>query len=145
VPCLAVLRPAVQDIVHEDLTVRENLAYSARLRLSASKPASEKAALVEDCIDLLQLRHVQHQVVGNVERRGIRWVCVGVLGVVWCAVGMRVWVSAGRCGQRRACAALVATGWEQRNCTAPSLPVPCSLHLPCLLQRRPAQACQHWG
>lgn len=62
-----------QDIVHEDLTVRENLAYSARLRLSAAKPAAEKAALVEDCVDLLQLRHVQHQVVGSVERRGIRW------------------------------------------------------------------------
>lgn len=66
-----------QDIVHEDLTVRENLAYSARLRLSAAKPASEKAALVEDCVDLLQLRHVQHQVVGSVERRGIRWGCGG--------------------------------------------------------------------
>ncbi|KAL4458314.1 hypothetical protein ABPG75_013179 [Micractinium tetrahymenae] len=60
-----------EDIVHEDLTVRENLAYSARLRLSAAKPAEEKAALVEDCVDLLQLRHVQHQVVGSVERRGI--------------------------------------------------------------------------
>jgi ABC-type multidrug transport system ATPase subunit len=59
-------------VVHEDLTVRENLAYNARLRLSAAKPAAERAALVEDCIDLLQLRHVQHQVVGTVERRGIR-------------------------------------------------------------------------
>ena len=62
----------LQDVVHEDLTVRENLAYNARLRLSAAKPAAERAALVEDCIDLLQLRHVQHQVVGTVERRGIR-------------------------------------------------------------------------
>ena len=66
-------------MVHEDLTVRENLAYNARLRLSAAKPAAERAALVEDCIDLLQLRHVQHQVVGTVERRGIRWACRGVL------------------------------------------------------------------
>ncbi|PRW59962.1 white-brown complex 30 [Chlorella sorokiniana] len=59
------------DVVHEDLTVRENLVYSARLRLSAGKPLREQLALVEDCIDLLQLRHVQHQVVGMVEKRGI--------------------------------------------------------------------------
>mgnify|MGYP001810815209 CR=1 FL=1 len=47
--------PLIQDVVHEDLTVRENLAYSARLRLAAAKPARDKAALVEDCIDLLQV------------------------------------------------------------------------------------------
>lgn len=42
--------------MHEDLTVRENLVYSARLRLSAGKPVREQLALVEDCIDLLQVR-----------------------------------------------------------------------------------------
>lgn len=41
--------------MHEDLTVRENLAYSARLRLSAGKRVEEKAGLVEDAIDLLQV------------------------------------------------------------------------------------------
>ena len=46
----------MQDVVHEDLTVRENLVYSARLRLSAGKPVREQLALVEDCIDLLQVR-----------------------------------------------------------------------------------------
>ena len=36
---------------------------------------AEKMAVVEDVIDVLQLRRVQHQVVGCVERRGIR--CAG--------------------------------------------------------------------
>lgn len=46
---------ARQDVVHEDLTVRENMAYSARLRLSAAKRAEEKAGLVDDAVDLLQV------------------------------------------------------------------------------------------
>ena len=60
-----------EDIVHEDLTVRENLVYSARLRLSAAKPLKEQFAIVDDVINVLQLRHVQHSVVGSAERRGI--------------------------------------------------------------------------
>lgn len=60
-----------EDIVHEDLTVRENLVYSARLRLSAAKPLKEQLAIVDDVINVLQLRHVQHNVVGSAERRGI--------------------------------------------------------------------------
>jgi ABC-type multidrug transport system ATPase subunit len=60
-----------EDIVHEDLTVRENLVYSARLRLSAAKPLREQFAIVDDVINVLQLRHVQHSVVGSAERRGI--------------------------------------------------------------------------
>ncbi|KAL6769007.1 hypothetical protein ACKKBF_B17105 [Auxenochlorella protothecoides x Auxenochlorella symbiontica] len=60
-----------EDLVHEDLTVRENLVYSARLRLSTSKPRQEQMDIVDDVLDVLQLRHVQHQIVGSVERRGI--------------------------------------------------------------------------
>jgi ABC-type multidrug transport system ATPase subunit len=60
-----------EDVVHEDLTVRENLVYSARLRLSAAKPLKEQLAIVDDVINVLQLRHIQHQVVGTAERRGI--------------------------------------------------------------------------
>lgn len=60
-----------EDIVHEDLTVRENLVYSARLRLSAAKPLKEQMALVDDVVNVLQLRHVQHNVIGTAERRGI--------------------------------------------------------------------------
>lgn len=54
-PGMLTCLPRVQDVVHEDLTVRENLVYSARLRLSAGKPVREQLALVEDCIDLLQV------------------------------------------------------------------------------------------
>lgn len=60
-----------EDVVHEDLTVRENLVYSARLRLSAAKPLREQLAIVDDVINVLQLRHVQHNIVGSAERRGI--------------------------------------------------------------------------
>ena len=51
--------------------MRENLIYSARLRLAAAKPLREQRLLVEDVVDALQLRHVQHQIVGSAERRGI--------------------------------------------------------------------------
>ena len=60
-----------EDIVHEDLTVRENLVFNARLRLSKTKTVKEQMLIVEDVINVLQLRHVQHQVVGNAEKRGI--------------------------------------------------------------------------
>ena len=45
------------DIVHEDLTVRENLVYSARLRLSKGKSVAAQMAIVEDVIDVLQVGH----------------------------------------------------------------------------------------
>jgi ABC-type phosphate transport system ATPase subunit len=60
-----------EDVVHEDLTVRENLVYSARLRLSSAKPLREQLAIVDDVVNVLQLRHVQHNMVGCAERRGI--------------------------------------------------------------------------
>ncbi len=60
-----------EDIVHEDLTVRENLVFNARLRLSKGKTVKEQMLIVDDVINVLQLRHVQHQVVGNAEKRGI--------------------------------------------------------------------------
>jgi ABC-type lipopolysaccharide export system ATPase subunit len=60
------------DIVHEDLTVRENLAYSAKLRCAASERAAHLSEVVDDVVELLRLRHVQHSVVGSVEKRGVR-------------------------------------------------------------------------
>eukprot|EP00884_Botryococcus_braunii_P009426 jgi/Botrbrau1/18485/Bobra.0072s0065.1 len=59
------------DIVHEDLTVRENLAYSAWLRSEKGMKTAAKGQVVDDVIDLLRLRHVQHSLVGSVEKRGI--------------------------------------------------------------------------
>jgi hypothetical protein len=54
--------------------------YNARLRLSRSKPTGEQLAIVDDVVDMLQLRHVQHQVVGTAERRGIRCATLPWLG-----------------------------------------------------------------
>eukprot|EP01025_Chloroclados_australasicus_P069478 TRINITY_DN9815_c0_g1_i2.p1 TRINITY_DN9815_c0_g1~~TRINITY_DN9815_c0_g1_i2.p1 ORF type:complete len:477 (+),score=38.17 TRINITY_DN9815_c0_g1_i2:65-1495(+) len=60
------------DIVHEDLTVRENLLFNALLRLRRDKiTKTKKIELVMDVLDLLCIAHVQHTVVGSVERRGI--------------------------------------------------------------------------
>ena len=47
-------------------------AYSARLRLPRGKAPREQQGVVEDVVDMLQLRHVQHHVVGTAEKRGIR-------------------------------------------------------------------------
>ena len=66
------LCPPQDDIVHEDLTVRENLAYSAKLRCAVSEAAVQLSEVVDDVVELLRLRHVQHSVVGSVEKRGVR-------------------------------------------------------------------------
>ena len=47
------------DILHEDLTVRENLAYSAWLRSNIHMISEAKGEVVDDVLDLLRLRHVQ--------------------------------------------------------------------------------------
>ena len=59
------------DIVHEDLTVRENLAYSARLRGTIPTQTRIQSEIVDGVIDLLHLRLVQHSLVGSVENRGV--------------------------------------------------------------------------
>ncbi len=61
-----------EDVVHEDLTVRENLAYSAWLRSARHVPHKSKHDVVDDIIDVLALNHIQHSVVGSAEKRGIR-------------------------------------------------------------------------
>ena len=47
------------DILHEDLTVREILGYSAWLRSTVHMVSEAKGEVVDDVIDLLRLRHVQ--------------------------------------------------------------------------------------
>ena len=59
------------DIVHEDLTVKENLIYAANLRLPTSTTRKEKLALVEATLKMLQIYHVRHSIVGSVSKRGI--------------------------------------------------------------------------
>ncbi|KAG2436216.1 hypothetical protein HXX76_006528 [Chlamydomonas incerta] len=59
------------DIVHEDLTVRENLNYSARMRLATDMDAQRRKHVVRDALEMLGLTAIQHYRVGTVEKRGI--------------------------------------------------------------------------
>ncbi|KAL3530541.1 hypothetical protein ACH5RR_009863 [Cinchona calisaya] len=59
------------DIVHGNLTVEENLWFSARCRLQADLPKPEKVLVVERVIEALGLQPVRYSLVGTVEKRGI--------------------------------------------------------------------------
>ncbi|MCD9646333.1 ABC transporter G member 28 [Datura stramonium] len=59
------------DIVHGNLTVEENLWFSARCRLSADLAKPEKVLVVERVIESLGLQQVRDSLVGTVEKRGI--------------------------------------------------------------------------
>ncbi|KAG9158630.1 hypothetical protein Leryth_019234 [Lithospermum erythrorhizon] len=59
------------DIVHGNLTVEENLWFSARCRLSADLPHPEKVLIVERVISSLGLHAIRSSLVGTVENRGI--------------------------------------------------------------------------
>ncbi|KAK4800037.1 hypothetical protein SAY86_025402 [Trapa natans] len=59
------------DIVHGNLTVEENLWFSAKCRLAASMPKAEKVVVVERVIESLGLQSVRDSLVGTVEKRGI--------------------------------------------------------------------------
>ncbi|PIN18130.1 Transporter, ABC superfamily (Breast cancer resistance protein) [Handroanthus impetiginosus] len=59
------------DIVHGNLTVEENLWFSARCRLPADLDKPEKVLVVERVIESLGLQAVRDSLVGTVEKRGI--------------------------------------------------------------------------
>ncbi|KAL6510938.1 ABC transporter G member 28 [Orobanche gracilis] len=59
------------DIVHGNLTVEENLWFSARCRLPADIDKAEKVLVVERVIESLGLQPVRDSLVGTVEKRGI--------------------------------------------------------------------------
>ncbi|KAJ3672172.1 hypothetical protein LUZ60_006893 [Juncus effusus] len=59
------------DIVHGNLTVEENLWFSARCRLSADLSKADKVLVVERVIESLGLQVVRDSLVGTVEKRGI--------------------------------------------------------------------------
>ncbi|XP_039124221.1 ABC transporter G family member 28-like [Dioscorea cayenensis subsp. rotundata] len=59
------------DIVHGNLTVEENLWFSARCRLSADILKADKVLVVERVIESLGLQAVRDSLVGTVEQRGI--------------------------------------------------------------------------
>ncbi|XP_064935039.1 ABC transporter G family member 28-like isoform X1 [Musa acuminata AAA Group] len=59
------------DIVHGNLTVEENLWFSANCRLSADMPKANRVLIVERTIESLGLQAVRNSLVGTVEKRGI--------------------------------------------------------------------------
>ncbi|KAL0358649.1 UNVERIFIED_CONTAM: ABC transporter G family member 28 [Sesamum angustifolium] len=59
------------DIVHGNLTVEENIWFSANCRLSAELPKADKVLVVERVIESLGLQPVRDSLVGTVEKRGI--------------------------------------------------------------------------
>lgn len=59
------------DIVHGNLTVEENLWFSARCRLSSDLRREDKILIVERVIENLGLQDVRDSLVGTVEKRGI--------------------------------------------------------------------------
>ncbi|KAM7264653.1 hypothetical protein ACFE04_002336 [Oxalis oulophora] len=59
------------DIVHGNLTVEENLRFSARCRLSADMPKPDKVLVIERTIESLGLQLIRDSLVGTVEKRGI--------------------------------------------------------------------------
>lgn len=59
------------DIVHGNLTVEENLWFSAKCRLSANMLKQDRVLVVERVIESLGLQAVRSSLVGTVEKRGI--------------------------------------------------------------------------
>jgi len=59
------------DIVHNDLTVREQIEFSAMLRNSVDTSKSKIQAIAQDVLNVMQIDHIQNSIVGSVEQRGI--------------------------------------------------------------------------
>lgn len=59
------------DIIHGNLTVEENLWFSAKCRLPVSMRREDKVLVVERAIETLGLQSVRDSLVGTVEVRGI--------------------------------------------------------------------------
>eukprot|EP00928_Gymnodinium_smaydae_P022773 TRINITY_DN19016_c0_g1_i2.p1 TRINITY_DN19016_c0_g1~~TRINITY_DN19016_c0_g1_i2.p1 ORF type:complete len:686 (+),score=142.41 TRINITY_DN19016_c0_g1_i2:98-2155(+) len=59
------------DIVHEDLSVREQIEFSARLRCSKSTDGRRVKLITDDVLNVMQIDHIQNSIVGGVTKRGI--------------------------------------------------------------------------
>jgi len=59
------------DIVHQDLTVREQIQFSVRLRGSTDLSKRRIEFITEDVLNVMQIDHIQNSIVGSVENRGI--------------------------------------------------------------------------
>jgi ABC-type multidrug transport system ATPase subunit len=59
------------DIMIRELTVRDNISFSAFYRLPATMTSQEISARVNSTISELGIPHVQHTIIGNEHTRGI--------------------------------------------------------------------------
>jgi len=59
------------DIVHQDLTVSEQIEFSARLRNKVGTSRESIDAITQDVLNVMQIDHIQNSIVGSVEQRGI--------------------------------------------------------------------------
>ena len=53
------------DVMIRELTVRDNISFSARYRLNKSYSKEEVDAKINACINELGIPHVQHSVIGD--------------------------------------------------------------------------------
>ncbi|KAJ3033261.1 hypothetical protein HDV00_006551 [Rhizophlyctis rosea] len=60
-----------EDVMLRDLTVRENILHSARIRLPASWSSKDVEDYTDAVINALNLTHVQHTLIGDETTRGI--------------------------------------------------------------------------
>jgi len=59
------------DIVHEALTVREQIQFSAKLRGQVGMSEERIERITDDVLNVMQIDHIQNSIVGGVEQRGI--------------------------------------------------------------------------
>lgn len=59
------------DVVHENLTVREQIRFSADLRNKVTLKKRQINNIVNDVLNVMQIDHIQNSIVGSVEERGI--------------------------------------------------------------------------
>jgi len=59
------------DIMHSDLSVKENLLIYASLRLPYLKTRKEVMNVVLDVMNILELDRISHSIIGDAEKRGI--------------------------------------------------------------------------
>ena len=60
-----------EDVMLRELTVRDNIQFSARYRLPARLSKEQIERKVDACINELGIPHVQHSVIGDERTRGV--------------------------------------------------------------------------